>query len=120
MTDRYDGDDVRNPTIMRARERIRSVHWSRHGKNFKFADYCNKHVTANNNLNRYGTNIDGKGQLNAFLLDIKANATVNPHFKAAILMNPACKGNIGRAVIKFKDTVKKMGVVMSGGNTRSI
>ena len=123
LTDTYDGEDAKSATIMRARETIRIANWSKDGNNFKFADYCNKHMTANNDLNRYGANIDGEGQVNAFLLGIKLDATINPQLlpiKAAILMNTTCKDNIGKAVITFKDTEKKIGIVMSGGNSRSI
>ena len=83
---------------MRARETIRIANWPKDGNNFKLADYCNKHMTANNDLNRYGANIDGEGQVNAFMLGIKSDATISPQLlpiKAVILMNTTCKDNIG-------------------------
>ena len=48
------------------------------------------------------------------MLGIKSDATINPQLlpiKAEILMNTTCKDNIGKAVITFKDTVKKIDIV---------
>ena len=57
----YDGQDARSFTIMKAREIIRTSNWNKDAMNFKFSDYCNKHITANNDLNRYKANINGAG-----------------------------------------------------------
>ena len=108
---------------MRAREVISMSNWIKDGTNFKFANYCNKHITANNDLNRYKANIDGTGQANAFLMGIKTDGSLNPQLmpiKSAILMNPLCRDNISKAVIEFKDTIKNMGIIMSSGNTRTV
>ena len=51
--------------------------WTKDTANFKFANYCNKHITANNDLNCYQANIDGTGQVNALMFGIKADANIN-------------------------------------------
>ena len=61
-------------------------------------------MTANNDLNCYGANIDRERQVNAFVLGIKLDATINPQLlpiKAAITMNTTCRDNIGKEVITF-------------------
>ena len=44
----FEGVDAKGATIQQARDTIRLAHWSRDTPNFKFVDYCTKHILANN------------------------------------------------------------------------
>jgi hypothetical protein len=78
----YEGHDARNANIQKARETIIQAHWTRNTQNFTFDDYCNRHIKANNELDRYGANVDGESQENAFLKGIRSDARLNPQILA--------------------------------------
>ena len=108
----FEGVDAKGATIQRAREMIQTAHWTRDTQNFKFSDYCTKHITTNNYLNKYKANANGGSQVQAFLRGIKADAAVNPHLlgiKTTILTNEDTKDDVYKAVITFKDTVRNLG-----------
>ena len=73
-------------------------------------------------LDHYKANINSAWQLNVFLIDIKTDALVKSklmQIKTAIVMNSLFKLNIGKAVIKLKDIITKMGIIISKGKTRN-
>ena len=107
----YEGIDARSANIQKARETIATSHWSRNTHNFTFDDYCNRHVKANNELERYNSNVDGESQVNAFLRGIRADGRLNPHLlpiKAIILNGDTTRNNLGNAIIAFKDTMRQI------------
>ena len=107
----FEGVDAKGATIQRAREIIRTAHWSRDTQNFKFSDYCTKHISANNYLN----------QVQAFLRGISADAAVNPHLlgiKTTILMSIYTKDDVYQTVITFKGTVRNLGGMTGVTDTR--
>lgn len=107
----YEGHDARSANIQKARETINTAHWTRNSQNFTFDDYCNKHVKANNELDRYSSNVDGESQVNAFLKGIRTDARQNPHLlpiKAIILNGENTRNNLAGAIIAFKDTMRQI------------
>jgi hypothetical protein len=107
----YEGHDAKSANIQKARDTINSAHWTRNTQNFTFDDYCNKHVKANNELDRYDSNVDGESQVNAFLKGVRADARQNPHLlaiKTIILIGPTTRNNLRNAIIAFKDTMRQI------------
>jgi hypothetical protein len=70
----YEGHDAKSANIQKAREMISTAHWTGNSMNFTFDDYCNRHVKANNELDRYNANVDGESQVNLFLKGIRTDA----------------------------------------------
>mgnify|MGYP003321269932 CR=1 FL=1 len=119
----FEGVGAKGATIQRAREMIRTAHWTRDTQNVKFSDYFTKHITANNYLNKYKANANGGSQVQAFLRGIKADAAVNPHLlgiKTTILTNEDTKDDVYKAVITFKDTVRNLGGMTGVTDTRRV
>ena len=54
----YEGTDARNSNIQRARNTILKSSWSHNSHTYTFDDYCNKHIKANNELDRYVANVN--------------------------------------------------------------
>ena len=121
MVQVFEGIDAKGATIQRAREIIRTTHWSRDTQHFKFSDYCTKHISANNDLNRYSANVDGASQVQVFLRGIKADAAINPHLlgiKTTVLMGATTKNDIYKAVTMFKDTMRTLGIDFNNDSRR--
>ena len=117
----YEGVDARSTIIGNAREAIRTAHWSRDTQNFNLDDYCNKHICANNDLNRYQSNVDGASQVNQFLRGIKADANINSHLlglKSSIVLQNDTRDDLNKAIISFKQAVKVLGHSTKQGNDR--
>jgi hypothetical protein len=76
-----------------------------------FDDYCNKIQKANNELDRYNANVDGRTQVLNFLKGIRADGRVNPHLlsiKTTVLTSPDTMENLDKAIIMFKDTMRSI------------
>jgi hypothetical protein len=119
----YEGRDARGANIQKAREMIANAHWTRNTHNFNFDDYCNRHIKANHELDRYESNVDGESQVNAFLKGIRTDSRQNTHLlsiKAIVLNNENTKGNLANAVITFKDTMRQFGGTLSDRDQRNI
>jgi hypothetical protein len=119
----YEGHDAKNANIQKARDTINSAHWVRNTQNFSFDDYCNRHVKANNELDRYNSNVDGESQVNAFLKGIRTDPRQNPHLlpiKAIILNGENTRGNLRNAIIAFKDTMRQIIGTTNDRDTRHI
>jgi hypothetical protein len=123
LTTNYEGHDARNANIQKARQQIMSAHWVRNSQNFNFDDYCNKHIKANNELDRYNANVDGESQVNSFLNGIRADHRTNPQLlsiKAIIINNADTRRDLRRAIISFKDTMRAMGGTSTDRDQRYI
>jgi Reverse transcriptase (RNA-dependent DNA polymerase) len=111
LVSNYEGHDAKSSNIQKAREMINTSHWTRNSQNFTFDDYCNRHIKANNELDRYKSNVDGESQVNAFLKGIRTDHRQNPQLlsiKAIVLTNPDTRSNLSSAIITFKDTMRQI------------
>ena len=87
--------------------------YSRQMINFKFNDYCIRHLRANNQLDCYDANIDPTSQVTAFLKGIKADQRNNPGLmsvKTIVATHPTASNNIWKAVELFKETMIAVGI----------
>jgi hypothetical protein len=109
---KYEGEDARNAAIAVARKEISSASWERNLKNWSFDDYCLKHTRANNTLSKYGVPVDGPSQVRAFLDGIH-NREMDS-VKSNVMFDAETKGDLGKAIIKFKDTTSALNLVSSG------
>ena len=119
----YEGHDARSANIKKSREIIANAHWVRNTHIYTIDDFCNKHLKANNELDRYNANVDGGSQVDAFLKGIRADARTNPHLlsvKAIIVNNDNTKNNLRNAITSFKDTMRSIGGVSSERENRSV
>ena len=107
-----EGEDARNAAIAVARKEISSTSSERNLKNWSFDDYCLKHTRANNTLSKYGVPVDGPSQVRAFLDGIH-NRDMDS-VKSNVMFDAETKGDLGKAIIKFKDTTSALNLVSSG------
>ena len=108
---KYEGEDARNAAIAVAPKEISSASWERNLKNWSFDDYCLRHTRANNTLSKYGFPVDGPSQVRAFLDGIH-----NQHMdsvKSNVMFDAETKEDLGKAIIKFKDTTSALNLVSS-------
>jgi hypothetical protein len=56
--------------IAKARRTISNAHYSWDNANFTFDDYCNKHLSANNELLQRKVPLGGPSQVTAFIFGI--------------------------------------------------
>ena len=114
---KYEGEDARNAAIAMARKEISSATWEKNIKNWTFDDYCLRHTRANNALLKYGVPVDGPSQVRAFLDGIH-----NHHMdsiKSNVMFIDDTKNDLGKAIIKFKDTSAALNIVSSGRNSNN-
>ena len=109
---KYEGEDARNAAIAIARKDISSASWERNLKNWSFDDYCLRHTRANNTLSKYGVPVDGPSQVRAFLDGIHNHSMDG--IKSNVMFDSETKGDLGKAIIKFKDTTSALNLVSSG------
>ena len=109
---KYEGEDARNAAIAIARKEISSASWERNLKNWSFDDYCLRHTKANNTLSKYGVPVDGPSQVRAFLDGIHNHSMDG--VKSNVMFDSETKGDLGKAIIKFKDTTSALNLVSSG------
>jgi hypothetical protein len=109
LINQYEGHDARHANIQKACFEIADARWERNTRDKTFDLYCNTHTKANNELNRYKANVDGRTQVDNFLKGIRADSRVNPHFlsiKAIIVNDPITNSDLVKAVQVFKDTMR--------------
>jgi hypothetical protein len=107
----YEGHDACCANIQKARELFNTTHWIHNNPNFTFDNYCNKHITSNNELDRYNANVDSESQVNAFLRGIRADTRLNPcllPIKAIIFNVENTRNNLLNAIIIFIDTMRQI------------
>lgn len=109
---KYEGEDARNAAIAVARKEISNATWERNSKNWTLDDYCMKHTRANNTLTKYGVPVDGPSQVRAFLDGILNHQMDG--VKSLVMFHDDSKNDLGKAIIKFKDTVSALNLVKSG------
>ena len=112
----YEGTDAKQAIIQRARNDIQNAHFTRETVNFKFNDYCVRHLRANSRLDRYQANIDPTSQVTAFLKGIKSDNRVNPELmsvKTTVATHPTASKDIRLAVELFKSTMIQVGINLS-------
>ena len=109
---KFKGDDARNAAIAVARKEISSASWERNLKNWNFDDYCNRHTRANNTLSKYGVPVDGPSQVRAFLDGIHNHSMDG--VKSNVMFDGETKKDLGKAIIKFKDTTSALKLSTSG------
>ena len=118
MTSTYDTADAKSATIQRSREIIRSAHWSKDATNFRFTNYCDTNITANNSLDRYKAKVDGEIQVNTLFSGITASAILNPQLlpiKTSIMLDTTERHSISVAVVLFKDLLRKLVILNTEG-----
>ena len=96
-----EGQDAKNARIQQADALIDTAFWDRDRPNFTFADYCNKHIRANLELEELGSARDGATQVRRFLAGIKNDNMRS--LKGIILDNSLSKADLQQAVIKLSD-----------------
>jgi hypothetical protein len=119
----YEGVDARGANIQKARKQIEEAKWVSNQPNHTFDDYCTKIEKANNELNRYGANVEPESQVLAFLKGIRADGRVNPHLlsiKTTIISNDVLRNNLERAITTFKDTMRQLSNTSSDREQRQI
>ena len=102
----FEGDDARQTAIAQARQIIQSAHYHKDTQNFTFDDYCNKHIAANNELDRRNVSLDGPSQVIAFLHGIK-----NQDFKAIkpnIISSIETNADLSKAISTFKKQIQQV------------
>jgi hypothetical protein len=109
---KFEGDDARNAAIAVARKEISSASWERTIKNWNFDDYCNRHTRANNTLSKYGVPVDGPSQVRAFLDGIHNHSMDG--VKSNVMFDSETKKDLGKAIIKFKDTISALNLGATG------
>ncbi len=100
----YEGDDAKRLAIQRARRIIATSHFQRRSTNFTFDDYCNRHITANNELERRKVPLDGPSQVQAFMNGI-TREEYRP-IKTAVCADPAAEVDLRKAIISFKKQIQ--------------
>lgn len=115
MVNTYEGADARNANIQETRTLLESLKYEKDSHNFTFDDYCTKTITYNNDLTRYGANVDGRSQVSKFLTGI-TRTDLQP-IKINILRDERCKADIFQAVSDFKDVYQTL--VKSGNATQT-
>jgi hypothetical protein len=88
----YEGADAKNANIQEARTLLESLKYELDSHNFTFDDYCTKTITYNNDLTRYGANVDGRSQVSKFPTGI-TRAELQP-IKINILRDERCKADL--------------------------
>ena len=96
-----EGQDAKNTRIQQADLVIDTATWDRDRPNFSLADYCNRHLRANLELEELGSARDGATQVQRFLAGIN-NDTMRS-LKGIVLDNPTSKNDLQHAVIKLTD-----------------
>jgi hypothetical protein len=107
----YEGVDARGANIQKARKQLEEGKWVSNQPNCTFDDYRTKIQKANNELNRYGANVEPESQVLAFLKGIRVDGRVNPHLlsiKTTIISNDVLKNNLEKAITAFKDTMRQL------------
>eukprot|EP00934_Nitzschia_sp_Nitz4_P001469 Nitzschia sp. Nitz4//scaffold498_size9664//494//4337//NITZ4_009088-RA/size9664-snap-gene-0.10-mRNA-1//-1//CDS//3329553087//1469//frame0 len=113
----YDGADAIAARVQKARNDISSAHFSQDSVNFSFQDYCTRILRANNELDRYNANVDGRSQVTDFLKGIKIAQTTSPIFasiKTNIASDPNLSADLRKAIERFKETMTKLGLNPGG------
>ena len=105
----YEGEDAKNTAISQARKEIRDASWERNTRNWTFDSYCLRHIKAYNTLKKYGIETDGATKVRDFLHGIH-NSHVQA-IKTTILLNPATKTDLERAIVAFKDSMAALDIV---------
>jgi hypothetical protein len=102
----YEGADAKNANIQETRTLLESLKYEKDSHNFTFDDYCTKTITYNNDLTRYGANVDGRSQVSKFLTGITRGDLQS--IKINILRDDRCKANLFQAVSYFKDVYQTL------------
>ena len=111
----YKGADARNANVQETRTLLESLKYENDSHNFTFDDYCTKTITYNNDLTRYGANVDGRSQVSKFLTGI-TRFDMQP-IKINIMRDPTCKDDLFKAVSDFKDVYQTL--IKSGSGSQS-
>ena len=108
----YEGPDARNANVQETRTLLDALRYEKDSHNFSFDDYCTKTITYNNDLTRYGANVDGRSQVSKFLTGI-TRTDMQP-IKINIMRDRRCKDDLFKAVSEFKDVYQTL---VKSGNT---
>eukprot|EP00934_Nitzschia_sp_Nitz4_P002319 Nitzschia sp. Nitz4//scaffold471_size5685//193//5616//NITZ4_009210-RA/size5685-processed-gene-0.1-mRNA-1//1//CDS//3329552692//2319//frame0 len=109
----YDGADAIAARVQKARNDIMTSHYTQDTVNFSFQDYCTRILRANNELDRYNANVDGRSQVTDFLKGIKTDNRTSPiitSIKTNIASDSTLSGDLRKAIEKFKETMTKLGI----------
>ena len=117
LKSKYEGEDARNAAIAIARRDISSATWERNHKNWNFDDYCLRHTRANNTLSKYGVPVDGPSQVRAFLDGILNHQMDG--IKSNVMFNEDTKNDLGKAIIRFKDTMSALNLAQSSRSSQN-
>jgi hypothetical protein len=107
----YKETDAHGANIQKARQDIEDAKWVSNQYNHPggtFDDYCNEIQKADNKLNHYNPNVDGRTQVLTSCKGIRTDGRVNPHLLAIetkILTTPETMEDVDKAIIMFKDTM---------------
>jgi hypothetical protein len=100
----FQGADARQMAITNVRNTISTSFYRDDSWTVTFDDYCNWHLSANNELLRRKAPIDGPSQVAAFLQGITTKDSFQS-IKLSIITNAETQGNLHLAVIAFKKQV---------------
>ena len=102
----YEGADARNANVQETQTLLESLKYEKDSHNFTFDDYCTKTITYNNDLTRYGANVDGRSQVAKVLTGI-TRTDMKP-IKISIMRDATCKDDLFKAVSDFKTSIRRL------------
>jgi hypothetical protein len=112
----YEGADARQTAITNARNTISTASFRDDLPTFTFDDYCNRHLSANNELLRRKVPIDGPSQVAAFLQGITKDSFQT--IKSSIITSAETQCNLPLAVIAFKRQINFLFKKSQGPNKK--
>jgi hypothetical protein len=100
---KYQGDDAKQAMITKAKNLIATAHFADSTSRFTIDNYCGRHITASNTLEKYGDPQTGRAQVHVCLRGIAVKHTA---LNSQILTNMEVREDLNRATIWFETGMK--------------